>query len=100
MEHAANLTGLAVVVLWALVGGMIMARFRQPPMVGYILAGVALGPSALGLVESREHVATLAELGILLLLFLIGMELSVRAFLAYIRLALAAVAFRSAPACW
>ena len=94
MEHAANLTGLAVVVLWALVGGMIMARFRQPPMVGYILAGVALGPSALGLVESREHVATLAELGILLLLFLIGMELSVRAFLAYIRLALAAVAFQ------
>ncbi len=96
MGHAAELTGFAVVALWALVGGMIMARFRQPPMVGYILAGVALGPSALGLVDNRDHVATLAELGILMLLFLIGMELSVRAFLAYIRLAVTAVALQVA----
>ena len=94
MGHAAELTGFAVVALSALIGGMIMARVRQPPMVGYILAGVALGPSGLGLVESREHVAVLAELGILLLLFLIGMELSVRAFLAYIRLAVTAVALQ------
>ena len=96
MGHAAELTGFAVVALSALIGGMIMARFHQPPMVGYILAGVALGPSGLGLVEDREHVATLAELGILLLLFLIGMELSVRAFLAYIRLAMTAVALQVA----
>lgn len=96
MEHAAELTGFAVVALSALIGGMVMARFRQPPMVGYIMAGVALGPSGLGVVENRAHVATLAELGILLLLFLIGMELSVRAFLAYIRLALTAVALQVA----
>ena len=96
MGHAAELTGFAVVALSALIGGMIMARVHQPPMVGYILAGVALGPSGLGLVEDREHVATLAELGILLLLFLIGMELSVRAFLAYIRLAVTAVALQVA----
>jgi CPA2 family monovalent cation:H+ antiporter-2 len=96
MGHAAELTGFAVVALSALIGGMVMARFRQPPMVGYILAGVALGPSGLGLVESREHVAVMAELGILLLLFLIGMELSVRAFLAYIRLAMTAVALQVA----
>ncbi len=96
MGHAAELTGFAVVALSALIGGMVMARFRQPPMVGYILAGVALGPSGLGLVENREHVAVLAELGILLLLFLIGMELSMRAFLAYIRLAVTAVALQIA----
>ena len=34
MGHAADLTGFAVVALAARVGGMIMARFRQPPMVG------------------------------------------------------------------
>ncbi len=96
MGHAAELTGFAVIALSALIGGMVMARFRQPPMVGYILAGMALGPSGLGVVENREHVATLAELGILLLLFLIGMELSVRAFLAYIRLAMTAVALQTA----
>jgi CPA2 family monovalent cation:H+ antiporter-2 len=96
MGHAAELTGFAVIALSALIGGMIMARLRQPPMVGYILAGMALGPSGFGLVENREHVAILAELGILLLLFLIGMELSVRAFLAYIRLAMTVVALQVA----
>ena len=75
-----NLTGIAVVVLAALVCGMAMERFRQPAIVGYILAGVLLGPSALAVVESRASIDVLAELGVLMLLFLIGMELSLRLF--------------------
>ena len=76
----AELTGLAAVALVALLCGLAMSRFRQPAIVGYILAGVVLGPSALGLVEDRNQIAILAELGVLLLLFVIGMELSLRAF--------------------
>ena len=74
MEGHADLTGLAVVALAALVCGIAMARLRQPAIVGYILAGVILGPSALGLVENRENVAVLAELGVIMLLFLVAMS--------------------------
>ena len=80
MEQGIELTGLAVVAAAATLCGMVMARLTQPSIVGYILAGVILGPSGLGLVEDRSQVAVLAELGILMLLYIIGMELSVRSF--------------------
>jgi CPA2 family monovalent cation:H+ antiporter-2 len=76
-EHA-QLTALAIVVVAALACGMTMQRLRQPAVVGYILAGVILGPSGLGLVENRAFVEILAELGVLMLLYLIAMEMSLR----------------------
>jgi len=90
MEGHANLTGLAIVALAALLCGLVMARLRQPAIVGYILAGVILGPSALGLVENRANVAILAELGVIMLLFLVAMEMSLRGFMKVWRVALAA----------
>ncbi|MCP4328961.1 MAG: cation/H(+) antiporter [Alphaproteobacteria bacterium] len=75
-----ELTGLAAVALVALLCGLLLTRFRQPAVVGYILAGVVLGPSGVALVTDREQISILAELGVLLLLFVIGMELSLRAF--------------------
>ncbi|CAO4845246.1 MAG: Iron transporter MagA [Holosporales bacterium] len=80
MEHTTILTQLALVVLAALIGGLVLARFRQPPILGYILAGVVLGPSGLRLINSRSEVEILAELGVLLLLFVVGMELNLRTF--------------------
>jgi CPA2 family monovalent cation:H+ antiporter-2 len=79
IEHG-ELTGMAAVALAALLCGLIMTRMRQPAVVGYILAGVALGPSGFGLVTDRAQISILAELGVLMLLFVIGMELSLRAF--------------------
>ncbi|MDP2194191.1 MAG: cation:proton antiporter, partial [Alphaproteobacteria bacterium] len=80
MEHASNITEIAIVVMVALTGGLVLARLKQPPILGYVLAGVLLGPSGLELVQSREAVTTLADLGILLLLFGLGMELNLRIF--------------------
>ncbi len=80
MQDSFDLTGLAAVALVAMVCGMVMTRLKQPAVVGYILAGVVLGPSLLGLVSSRRNVDLLAELGMLLLLFTVGMEMSLRAF--------------------
>ena len=94
MDAHVNLTGMAVVGLSALLCGLLMARLKQPALVGYIFAGVLLGPSALGVVENREQIGGLAELGVLLLLFLIGTELSVRVFMITWRLALGAVAMQ------
>jgi CPA2 family monovalent cation:H+ antiporter-2 len=87
MHGAHELTGMALTALAALAFGLAMTRLKQPAVVGYILAGVALGPSALALVTERESIALLAELGVLMLLFLVGMELSVSTFKAVWRIA-------------
>ncbi len=91
-----DVSGMAVVALAALVCGIVLTRLRQPAIVGYIMAGIVLGPGALGLVESRGNVAILAELGVLVLLFLIGMKLSLSAFRAIYRIALMAAALQIA----
>ncbi len=77
-----ELTVTAVVALVALLCGVAMAWMRQSPVIGYILAGVVLGPSGLQLVSDRETVAILAEFGVLMLLFLVGTELDLRRFVA------------------
>jgi CPA2 family monovalent cation:H+ antiporter-2 len=76
-----ELTAAALVALAALVCGVVMARLKQPAIVGYILAGVVLGPSGLELVANREAVTTLAEFGVLMLLFVVGIELDLRRFI-------------------
>lgn len=80
MHTGFDLTELALVAFVALGCGVLLERFRQPAVLGYILAGVILGPSLLALVENREHVSILAELGVLMLLFVVGMELNLQDF--------------------
>jgi len=79
--HHPELTAAAIVALAAVLCGALMTRFRQPAIVGYILAGVVLGPSGFKLVNNRDAIDTLAEFGVLMLLFVIGMKLDLRRFL-------------------
>jgi CPA2 family monovalent cation:H+ antiporter-2 len=80
MEDPHALTHLATVLAAAFAGGAVFRKLKQPVLVGYIIVGLILGPSVLGIVQGREEVSLLAELGILLLLFVVGMELDLKAF--------------------
>ncbi len=79
-DHISDLTGIAFITAVAVLLGFVLVRLRQPPIVGYILTGVVLGPTGFGLVSNTGNITLLAELGVIMLLFLVGMELSVRAF--------------------
>jgi len=91
-----DLTGVAVVALAALLGGVLLERLRQPAFVGYIFAGLLLGPTALGLVSNREQIDTIADFGVLMLLFVIGLELPLRLFVRLWRISLIATALQIA----
>jgi len=94
--HEAELIGLAVVAGAAMLMGVLFSRIRQPVVVGYIVAGVVLGPSVLRVIANREDVGLIAEMGVLMLLFLIGMELSLRNFRRIWRLSLTVMALQLA----
>ena len=53
-------------------------RLRIPPIAGFLAAGALLGPNALGLIQHVSLVEQLAEIGVVVLLFTVGMELSLR----------------------
>ena len=71
---AGILTDLFVLLLAAKLGDELFKRIGQPALVGEILAGVVVGPAVLGLVEPGEAVEVFAELGVVFLLFWVGLE--------------------------
>jgi K+:H+ antiporter len=66
---------LALVFLAALTAAYVLDRLRLPPLIGYLLAGVILGPHGLGFVKDVGTVEALAQVGVVLLLFTVGLEL-------------------------
>ncbi len=70
------LRDLVILVAVAIPVVLLMHRLRLPTIIGFLVSGVALGPSALGAIEHVEQVSVLAEIGVVLLLFSIGLELS------------------------
>ena len=64
------------VIFGVLALGFVLRKLRQPHVIAYLLAGVALGPSGLGLVSDAAVIDRIGAIGVLLLLFFIGMEVS------------------------
>jgi len=66
---------LTLVFLLAAVAGVVVCRLvRMPPMLGYLVIGVVLGPSVIGVASDAGGVGYLAEFGIVFLMFVIGLE--------------------------
>ena len=84
-DQLPHLLAISIIALAAVSSGLLMVTLKQPPLVGYILAGVALGPAVFGFVPQAQGVPLLAEFGVLFLLFLVGMEISLKAFLKDLR---------------
>ncbi|NNC94621.1 MAG: cation:proton antiporter [Chitinophagales bacterium] len=70
------LTKLVLISLGIIVLGFFLKRLKQPYIVAYILAGVIMGPSVLGIVSDESLISNLGSFGLVLLLFFIGMEIS------------------------
>lgn len=69
---------LVEIALAIFVAGIVLRVLRQPHLVGYLLVGVLLGPFAFGVLEDSESIAHIGAIGVVLLLFFIGMEISPR----------------------
>ncbi|PYT34748.1 MAG: hypothetical protein DMF52_11930 [Acidobacteria bacterium] len=81
MTSAVDLIGLLVVLLAiACTVLFLLTRLRLPPVVGYLVSGVLLGPHGLGLISGSDPVRLLAEIGVLLLMFTLGLEFDTSSF--------------------
>lgn len=70
---------IAIILVAGLIGGLIAQRLRQPLLLGYILAGIMVGPFTIGPTVSDVHdIELLAEIGVALLLFALGLEFSLK----------------------
>jgi monovalent cation:H+ antiporter-2, CPA2 family len=88
MENGGLLVDLITALGAALVGAAIALKLRQPVIVGYLLAGVAISPIMPGPGGRADAIAELAEIGIVLLMFVVGAQLSLRELLQQGRIAI------------
>ncbi|MBI4854247.1 MAG: cation:proton antiporter [Acidobacteria bacterium] len=78
-DHTEILSTLFIIFLAAKLSAEVFERLKQPAVVGEILAGVLIGPSLLVLVKPTDLTKTLAEVGVILLLFTVGLEIKPKA---------------------
>ncbi|MFU2489332.1 cation:proton antiporter [Thauera sp. WH-1] len=65
----------ALLLIISAVAGAIAVRLRQPVLIAYIVVGILVGPAVFGIVQAHEQVALLAEIGVTVLLFVVGLKL-------------------------
>src|SRR5258708_25453651 len=65
-------------ILFAWVLGLLAHFFRQPLILAYLIAGFLIGPFGTGLVKSQESISIIFELGLIFMLFMIGLEIDLK----------------------
>src|SRR5512137_2718382 len=75
--HIGTFLGATVILLGSAVGVLLLCwRLRIPPVIGLLLTGILVGPTGLGFISDEGQVEVAAEIGVVFLLFLIGLEFS------------------------
>ena len=87
MHEIDFLTNLGMALLAAVIGGLVARLLRLPLLVGYLLAGIVVGPHTPGVVANEEAVHAVAKLGVALLMFAVGVQFHLEHMLAVRRLA-------------
>jgi len=87
MDHSA-LDGILALLFLSVIAVALMRRIHLPPIIGYLLVGALFGPNAIGLIPGGHEIEFLAELGVVFLLFMIGLEVSLGHLLAMRRVLL------------
>ena len=72
------LEDLLIILLVSVPVAFLCLRLKLPLLVGLMLTGIVIGPYALGLIKELEAIEILAEIGVILLLFTIGLEFSIK----------------------
>ncbi|MBB2182004.1 cation:proton antiporter [Lachnospiraceae bacterium MD1] len=78
MESFVIFKNLALIIVAAKGFGMLARKLKAPQVVGEIIAGLILGPSVLGLVDQSDFIIQMAEIGVVLLMFLAGLETNLK----------------------
>lgn len=71
------LISVALILIFTKLGGLVSRKFKMPEVLGSLIAGVILGPAVLKLVDYTDNIKLLSELGVILLMFLAGLETNV-----------------------
>jgi CPA2 family monovalent cation:H+ antiporter-2 len=77
MHEVTLLLNIAVALVVAFIGGILARRVGLPTIVGYMLAGIVIGPFTPGFVGNTETISQLAELGVIFLMFGVGLHFSI-----------------------
>ncbi len=78
MNEFALIADLAIIWCAALIAGYVCIAAKQPVMAGYMLAGIAIGPHGLKLINQVDQIKVISEFGVAMLLFALGVDLSLR----------------------
>src|ERR1700716_3404199 len=69
---------ITLCILFAWVLGLLAHFFRQPLILAYLIAGFFIGPFGMGWIKSQETIGVISELGLIFLLFMIGLEIDLK----------------------
>ena len=78
MESYQFILDIAIILIFTKLLGLASKRFNMPQVVGALLAGLLLGPAVLGIIKDTDFIKSVAEIGVIILMFCAGLETDIK----------------------